>query len=149
MPQPAVIEGSTVELKPPPNSASVGPLAIRHEEVSGLLFMRSAWDFDSLEVLRMLNGGKVLLGISGTKHPVVHLDVGPMPADFEPAYTVRQFTSTGGARMVRVETLRVHDGTARRVYAEEPITCGIAVAVGSAVDKVEDLCRLNGWLTAG
>lgn len=146
MPTPAVIERSNCQLKPPAGQHGVGALAIRYEEMGGLLFMRSAWDFDTLECLRILNGGKVILGVSGQTHPVVHLEVGPMPADFKPGFTVRQVTSAAGAAMVRVESLRVHDGTPRRIWCEEPVgDVGIAVATGRAIDQIEAMCRENGW----
>lgn len=151
MPTPARIADHTQVLTPPDDwdeerNGHCGQLFIRHELQDGVNFMRSAWEMAPDEALMLLTGAKILLGISGTRHPVVNLQVAQLPADFETAYSARRYRGTDGGERVRVEGLHAHDGAAKRLYCERLIgQDGIAVAIAQAVDAIEELVDQNGW----
>jgi hypothetical protein len=122
-----------------------GALFIRREKINGVPYMRSAWDVEAIEAAQLLAGANVTLGIQGCAHPVVHLDIGDLPADFEPVMTARRFSDLTGRSMVRVEMLFPHAG-GRRSYSEVPVDGALAEAVAIGIVRIEELARSRGWV---
>lgn len=120
-------------------------LFIRREEISGVHFMRSAWDAEANEAHLMLAGAKLVLGVAGHAHPVVHMTVGDLPSDFEPVMTARRFSDLHGKAMVRVEILYPHAG-GRRGFCEIEVEHSLAEAVAVGIVRVETLAREKGWI---
>lgn len=124
-----------------------GALFIRPETIEGVPFMRSAWEADPEEALLLLGGAKVILGISGNRHPVGNLAIDQLPEDFQPVMTARPFAALDGTQAIRVEMLFDAQG-GRRGFCEvrtEGRTYGEAVEYGVA--QVIDLARKEGWVT--
>lgn len=77
--RPARIENHTHALAPPSDwdaeaNGFCGTLYARSENIQGVNFMRSAWDVETLEALKLAAGSRMILGVAGSQHPVVHLD---------------------------------------------------------------------------
>lgn len=104
--RPVRIEGTARPLGAPKNwrdsSGHCGELFIRDENISGVHFMRSAWEPDSDEIGWLLAGAKIQLGISAPQHPVVQVGIGPCPETAEPVYTIRHITSEHGEPGIRM-----------------------------------------------
>lgn len=108
--RPAHIPGHTNILTAPTNwnkdeAGPCGSLYVRAEKIDGVNFMRSAWDVEVMEALRMACGSRMVLGISGSVHPVVHMEIGALPRDFEPVVMCRQVIDQHGKQAVRVDGL--------------------------------------------
>ena len=151
MPQPAVIEDHSRRLSAPSDwkeeeNGHCSALFIRDVEIDGLRYMRSAWEFTPLEAHQLLAGSKMVLGISGVTHPVCHLIVDDPPVRFDPVVVARRFTTAHGRPAVRAEQL-VPGKPVRRVWCEEPVdeAEGLGIAIGRAVDKMEQMIKENGW----
>jgi hypothetical protein len=122
-----------------------GALFIRREVISGVHYMRSAWEVEVGEAALLYAGARLTLGIAGQCHPVVHLQVADLPADFEPVVHARRFNHTDGRPCVRVEMLFPHAG-GRRGFCEEPVDGTLADAVSSGISRIEALARREGWI---
>lgn len=149
--QPARIENPTNTLAAPPDwveekNGHCSTLPVRVEQIGGVTYMRSAWDIDGDHLLHLFSGAKLILGIAGTCHPVVHMAVDQLPEDFQTHYTVKPLIGLNGERQVYVEGLYAAKGKPQKVYCREPVDeCGLSIAVGRAMDKVDELARQNGW----
>lgn len=70
----AVIEGAT--------RTGVGKsqgylgLAIRDEQVDGVNIMHTAWEPSQEEILRLLNGGKIIVSLIGTSPQPIMVSIG-------------------------------------------------------------------------
>jgi hypothetical protein len=153
MVQPARIDNPTAVLPKPidwddQQNGHCAALPVKIETIGGVPYMRSAWDIEATEALQLLCGARLVLGVAGHRHPVVQMKVEDLPVDFQPGYTVRRITSLGGCLCARVETLMPRpDGMAQMIYCEEPITGeGMAITVGRAIDRIDDLARKNGLI---
>ncbi len=92
---PAKIENHTAKFGAPSalTEPKVGILYIREELVDGLRFMRSAWQPTPAELAAINAGAPIILGISTPNaHPVVHMTVGNIPSDDEPAPAADELT---------------------------------------------------------
>lgn len=150
----ARIENPTTTFKPPADwdvedNGHCGELAIRVERESGLLWMRSAWEAEPDEVLHLMAGGKVILGVSGTGHPVVSLSVQPADEFMRRASLVREEIDPKGTLCVSVETIfppPPGGTTANRAR------CTVAVGAGGqpratmvAMAQIERIAADRGW----
>lgn len=122
-----------------------GALFIRRENISGVGFMRSAWEAEADEAHQLLAGAKMILGVAGQGHPVVHLAVGDLPADFEPVLTARRFADLTGRPCVRVEMLYPHAG-GRRGFCEVPVEGTLGAAIAQGLERIETLAKERGWV---
>lgn len=122
-----------------------GALFIRREVIDGVHYMRSAWEAEAPEAMAMLAGSRMTLGIAGHCHPVVHLQVGELPADFLPVMTARRFSDLTGRPAVRVEMLFPHGG-GRRAFCEVHVDGTLADAVATGIVRIEALARNEGWI---
>lgn len=122
-----------------------GALFVRREQMGGVEFMRSAWEIDTSEAARLYAGAQLLLGVEGQRHPVVNMQVGPLPDTFDPVLHAHRGVKPSGRAYVRVEMMFPHDG-GRAAFAEEWITGSFSYAVGLAVAKIEILAQTSGWL---
>lgn len=130
-------------------SGHVGDLFVRREEIEGIPFMRSAWEVEAAEAMKLFSGARLVLGVSGQVHPVVHLMVDDLPPDFEPTVTARRFTSPDGHPWVRVEMMFPGGPSGyRRAYCEQHIDGTLGDAVGVAIVRIEALARRHGWTPA-
>lgn len=151
MPTAAMIADHDLVIGQPPDwdpkkQGHCGGLPVRFEQVDGIQYMRSAWEMTPTEAQMLLCGAKLVLSVSAPQHPVVQMGVDSLPADFRPQYFVRPFTSTDAKPMVRVETLWPGGDILRRIFVEQPVDeGGLSIAVGRAVEAVEELVRVNGW----
>ena len=124
-----------------------GALFVRREVNDGVHYMRSAWEVETTEAALLFAGARLTLGIAGNCHPVVQLGVSELPPDFEPVINARRFTATDGRPCVRVEMLFAHAG-GRRGFCEEHVDGTLADAVSSAIIRIEELARREGWVEA-
>lgn len=120
-------------------------LFIRPEVIEGIAFMRSAWESTELEAAHLLAGGCLILGVSGNRHPVIHMSI-EAGEDFEPVVTCRGVALGDCTVGVRVEMLFSHEdckqasinvGFDGRTYAE---------AVEFGIEKCVELARESGWV---
>lgn len=131
----------------PERNGHCGGLFIRREQISGVPFMRSAWEVDSIEAAYLLAGASLTLAVQGTEHPVVSLGVTPLPADFEPVMFSRRYTAPDGRACLHVEMLFADEG-GKRVYSNVLIgDGGLAPAMALAVEQIEQLAKSKGWKT--
>lgn len=130
----------------PDTHGHCGALFVRREVLSGVGFMRSAWETDQTEALRQLAGGKLILSIAGSCHPVVHLEVEAPPEDAEPMYGVRRCVSLSGEPGVRVDAVYPAGG-GHRCYCEAILNGEeFSAAVAGAIQRCDDTARREGWL---
>ena len=130
----------------PDRHGHCGGLFIRREIMGGIHYMRSAWEFDQTEALLQLGGGKLVLGIAGHEHPVVHLQVEAPPEDAEPVYAARRTIDGTGRAAARVDAIYPHGG-GRRCYCEVILNDDpFATGVSAAIDKCDELAVREGWL---
>lgn len=123
-----------------------GRLFIRLDVEQGVPFMRSAWEASPEEALVLLAGAKVILGISGNRHPVVNLGVAQLPVDFAPVSTARQFVALDGTAAIRVDMLFDAQG-GKRGFAEVRLEGRTwAEAVQQGIDLIVELARREGWV---
>lgn len=122
-----------------------GGLFVRRENLSGVPWMRSAWEVELPEALSLLAGASLHLGVQGREHPVVQLGAGHLPADFMPTGVFRRFATLDGKTAVRVEMLWPHGG-GRRGVVEVLVENSLGEAVGEAVEKLEQLAVTEGWV---
>lgn len=120
-------------------------LFVRREKIDGIDFMRSAWDADPGEAMKMFAGAPMIAGISGQNHAVVHYVVGELPETFEPVVMARRFTTPDGHAAVRVEMLFPDEG-GRRLFANVLIDGTLADAISIGVTRVENFARNKGWI---
>lgn len=109
--------------------------------------MRSAWEIEHGEAAMFYAGAKLTLGVAGQCHPVVQLNIDPLPEDFEPVIHVRKFNAPNGESWVRVEMLMPAKGGVS-AYAEIKITSNLARAVAKGITVIERLAKEKGWLPA-
>jgi hypothetical protein len=123
-----------------------GRLFIRVDIEQGVPFMKSAWEAEPEDALLLLGGAKVILGISGNRHPVVNLGVAQLPEDFAPVVTARQFAALDGTAAIRVDMLfDAHGG--RRGFCEVRLDGRTyAEAVEHGIDQIVVLARREGWV---
>lgn len=121
-----------------------GALFVRRDQISGVEFMRSAWEVDPSEAAMLYAGARLTLGVQGRQHPVVHLQVGELPETFDPVVHARRFTRPDGRPYVRVEMLFPYGG-GRSAYAEQPVTGSFSYAVSLAIAMIEQLAQTHGW----
>lgn len=148
--RPAIIDNHTGQLSAPKDwdeakNGRCAELFIKVEQVDGLRFMRSSWEPEADEAMRLLAGGKLTLGVSGNIHPVIDMTVPDMPADHEPLIVVRIVTLFDGQRGIRVEGMFPACKT-HRIFAEAPIKASLAEAVAVAMMHVEQLAKNAGWM---
>lgn len=129
----------------PDRHGHCGGLFVRREEVSGLQFMRSAWEADSTEAMMLFAGARIHLGVQGTVHPVVNLGVYDLPPDFEPTVNAQRYNAADGRSMVRVDMLFPHGG-GRRAYSRVHVDGTLADAVSTGIIHCEALARERGWI---
>jgi hypothetical protein len=122
-----------------------GALFIRRDREAGVAYMRSAWEVEATEAAFLFAGARLTLGVAGHCHPVVHLGVGDLPADFEPTVMARRFSDMKGKPSVRVEMLFPHGG-GRRGFCEVHVDGKLADAVSQGVTRIEALARREGWI---
>jgi hypothetical protein len=123
-----------------------GRLFIRLETIEGVPYMRSAWEAEQDEALFLLAGGKLILGISGNKHPVVHLAMEDLPEEFQPAVTARQMATLDGTQGVRVEMLWAVKGQGRRAFVEIDLAGrSYPEAVALGMTQLAALAEQKGW----
>lgn len=152
---PARIEDAQTDLKPPADwdpeqNGHCGQLAIKVERVEGVQFMVSAWEPEPGEVLALIAGGKVRLGVSGSCHPVVHLSASPPGDQITPVSTVRQMRDNKGQPCVEVETLwpplegstTAHRGRCVALIGHG----GEPMAVAAAFAELAALAKNSGWV---
>ena len=128
-------------------------LFVRPEEIDGTHFLRSAWEADPSEAIQLLGGGKMILGISGYQHPVVHLCVDQVPEDFAPVVTARQYTTLQNVPAVHVEMMFSTTDGARIGRVDvglvdeqgHPVPLGVAIAQG--VGEIGLLAEREGWVS--
>lgn len=122
-------------------------LFIRPEIMDGVQFMRSAWEAAPEEAGLLLAGGKLILGISGTQHPVVNMGVAQLPDDFEPVVTARKIVTLGGTVGVRVDMLFSTPTEPKRGFVEVALESrSYASAVAEGIELVEELAKGEGWV---
>lgn len=130
----------------PDRHGHCGGLFIRREIMGGLHYMRSAWELDTTEALLQLGGGKLVLGIAGHEHPVVHLAAEAPPEDAEPVYASRRIITPAGRAGARVDAIYPHGG-GRRCYCEAVLNDdSFAAVVAACIERCDDLARAEGWL---
>lgn len=122
-----------------------GALFIRREKVEGVDYMRSAWEIEPGEAACFAAGARLILGVQGHQHPVVHLAIGDLPPDFDPFIMARKFITPCGKTMARVEMTFPHGG-GRRAYSQVPVGGSFAQAVAAGVSNCEDFARAQGWI---
>jgi hypothetical protein len=122
-----------------------GALFIRRERISGVAYMRSAWEVEAPEALALLAGARLTLGVAGDCHPVVQLGVGDAPPDFQPVITARRFVDLKGRPAVRVEMLFPFGG-GRSGFCEILIDGSMASAVAKGIILIEELAHREGWV---
>ena len=123
-----------------------GTLFARAEVVDGVAYMRSAWETEHHEAGLFLAGAKMVLGIAGQGHPVVHIALAQLPEDFEPVLTARHIIGPSGQRAVRVEMTFAHDG-GRRAFSEILLAgCSFPAAVAKGAELILELADKEGWL---
>lgn len=150
--RPAKIARHTAALAPPPDwdpaeNGHCGTLYVRGEQIDGVHFMRSAWDIEPHEAALMFAGAKLILGVAGSAHPVVHLAIESMPEDFEPFVTARRVFNLDGTPAARVEILYPNGGAPQRGFIEVQMEGrSFAVAVARGVNKIEKLAKQKGWI---
>jgi hypothetical protein len=148
--QPAKIDNHTNVMKPPADwdeakNGHCGTLFTRADEIDGVDFMHSAWDVEAREALLLLGGAKLILGISGRRHPVVHLNVEQLPETFPPVHMVREVTLLDGRPAVRVDSLYAHGNDAKRVYCEQLIEDGdVPAATAEAMRQAIAFAKASG-----
>lgn len=147
--QPAVISNHTHQPGKPEDwnekeHGHVAALCIRAEVVSGVPFMRSAWETEPNEAAMLFAGAKVHLGVAGTQHPVVNLSVRDLPDDFDPVVTARRFHCPQRGLVARVEALFPHPPGGLRVFAERAVVSGFTDAFASALEAIEKLAKERG-----
>lgn len=151
---PTRIEGSIETLKQPEDwdpaqNGHCGGLAIRVDHEDGLQWMRSAWEVEPDELLLLAAGGSVVLGVSGSVHPVVHLTVQPARDHIGRTTVVRELIDQKGDLTVLVETLfppmpgSTEAHRARCTAAVGP--GGAPHATALAMREVEKLAKDRGW----
>lgn len=149
------ITGHTAELSPPPDwdkeaNGHCGTLFVRGELINGVHFMRSAWEAEPCEALFQLAGGKLILGIAGRQHPVVHLAVEAPPEDFQPMLTAQPAMIMSGTETVsgvHVEVLYPNSGSPKRGVVDVVIGPeGMGAAIAFGLSQIEDLARGEGWI---
>lgn len=159
---PARISDPTLTLTAPDNwdpkvNGHCAGLPIRVEAIDGLRFMRSAWEIEPDEALHLAGGGKIILGISGAKHPVVHMVVEPVREQLTRTTLVREEIDNHGRLTVVVETLfppkmAADDeppGTAQRARCVCTVEDGGApIATAKAMVEIEKLAVEQGWIPA-
>lgn len=130
----------------PEKNGHCGGLFIRPEEIGGVQFMRSAWEAEPNEAALMMAGAKLIVGISGNVHPVLHLGVDQLPEDFEPLATARKIVAMDGQAGVRVEMLFCHGG-GKRGFIELPLEgTSFAKAVADGIEQIEAMATERGWI---
>ena len=152
---PARIEDADTSLPAPPDwdETTHGPctaLAVRFDVIEGVPFMVSAWEVNGDEALTVLAGGKVHLGISGNRHPVVRMAVQPPPDQPWPVSTVREMLDRNGDHCVEVVTMwpplpgstKAHRGLCQARVQEG----GVPMAVGLAFQELAKLAKKNRWV---
>jgi hypothetical protein len=122
-----------------------GALFVRRENIAGVAYMRSAWEVEAHEAMNLFAGARLTLGVAGHSHPVVHLQVGDLPHDFEPVVTARRFNGKEGQPMVRVEMLFPH-AEGRRGFIELLVDGSLPCAVAAGIERIEALARREGWI---
>jgi hypothetical protein len=129
------------------NEEKHGPirgLFVRREHVNGINFMRSAWEADDCDVMRLYAGARLTLGVAGVAHPVVNLGTDDLPDDFEPVILARRYTEPNGDPAVRVDMLYPKDGGSR-IYACAKIDDRpLGLAVCEAVEQIEIFAKAHG-----
>lgn len=155
---PARIEGANMTFKQPddwnePKLGHCRDLSIRHEVVEGMPMMRSAWEVEGPEAMHLACGGRLLLGISGSIHPVVNLAVQTAPAQLTRTTLVREIISARGELTVTVETLfpplpgldqKAQRGLSSGVVGPE----GSPATVAGCMLAIERLAIERGWISA-
>jgi hypothetical protein len=121
-----------------------GELFIRRQTLGSVAFMQSAWEVEPTEAERLFAGAKIVLGVAGQMHPVVHMLVDGLPDDFDPVVTARRTTQPDGTPAVRVTMLFSHRG-GRRGYATVTILTNLADAVAIGIEAIEGLAAQEGW----
>lgn len=124
-----------------------GALFIKREPINGVAFMRSAWEIEPSEAGFLFAGARLILGVQGKTHPVVHMEIGELPADFETTVHARRFTDPTGAECVRVEMLFPFGRAGKRAFANVFLSGGtLAGAVATGVQEIEQFARREGWI---
>lgn len=129
-------------------------LPIRREEIQGVNFMRSAWEAEPDEALQLAAGGKIILGVSAPRHPVVHMVVEPPPEQLTRTTLVREEITARGQLTVVVETLfpplpGLGDQASNRARCQVEVGAGGSPrAVMLAMAELEKLAVSNGWVPA-
>lgn len=152
---PARIEDADTALRPPADwdeaqNGRCGSLPIRVERIDGVQFMISAWEVSTDEAMVLLAGGKVQLGVSGSAHPVVNLNVSPPSEQVWPVSMVREMLDNKGDHCVEVETMwpplegstKAHRGRCVARIADG----GVPMAVGLAFQELAKLAKQNRWV---
>lgn len=105
--RPVKIDGKARPLGKPADwdettDASCGTLWVRDEIIDGVPYMRSAWEVEGDEGAMMMLGANTHLRVAGRGHPVVWMEVGPVPSDTPPGYWLQPFTTPAGEAALRV-----------------------------------------------
>lgn len=156
---PARIENPTATLNRPQNwneqaFGHCAGLPIRMEEIQGVNFMRSAWEAEPDEALYLAAGGKIILGVSAPRHPVVLMVVEPPPEQLTRTTLVREEINQHGRLTVVVETLfpplpGLGDQTTNRARCQVEVgDGGSSRAVWVAMEELEKLAVAQGWVPA-
>lgn len=128
-----------------PENGHCAGLFIRPEVIAGVSFMRSAWEASELEAAHLLAGGHLILGVSGSQHPVVNMVIEAGEA-FEPVVTCRSVALGNCSIGVRVEMLFDHEGGMHATINVDLDGRTYAEAVASGVEKCIELAREEGWV---
>lgn len=145
--QPAKIEGSTHTLRAPDgwdheNNGRCGALHVRAEEIEDTGFLRSAWDVNPDEAGWLLAGSKMVLGIAGPVHPVVHMVIPPPPEDHTPVVTARHVTLPDGTDAMRIDMFFRGGKSAFAITKMGGLTRGEAIR--DALDVIEGMPKQEG-----
>lgn len=121
--------------------------------MSGIPFMRSAWEAEADEALCLAAGASLVLGIAGVidpprySHPVVNITIDGLPDEFQPPVLARRIPMLNGAPAAQVDMIFPNHGSPRRgmiqVYLEGR---GFAHAVAFGIEQIEALARVEGWI---